>query len=136
MKEKGKYHSMNQKVAEQILETVYYGRNENGCVRFRTFHALDQNNYEVGRITCAFKPVGDNFKGTYESGYAFCSPHDTYSKKVGQALALGRLISPRRTKTFAVRASSSALKLALRDTAFTAAQSEKVGWMQNVAELV
>jgi hypothetical protein len=97
-----KSHSMKVQVAERILENEVYDKEENWGVRFRTFHALDDFGFEIGRVTCAFKPVEEIGiqNGIYNSAFAFCSPNDLYSKKVGQALAFGRLASPRGTNRF------------------------------------
>ena len=91
--------------------------------RFRTFHVLNREQKEIGRITSVKRLDEDN---KYQVAFAFCSPKDRYNKKFGQMIAHGRLINRPKKRYITYDGSVQDLK----DMAIAVASMRGIKWIQ------
>jgi len=90
--------------------------------RFRTFHVLNREQKEIGRIT-SVKRVEEG--GKCLVAFAFCSPKDRYHKKFGQMIALGRLLNRPKKRYVTYEGSVQDLK----DMAIAVASMKGIKWI-------
>jgi hypothetical protein len=120
-------------------------------IKLRTFHALERFEFtpepkyaqligdnfipftttELGKISVAIKKLGNK---TYQAALSFCSPKDTFNRKVGHAIAVGRLKAGK-TFTFSV-GEGDLVKSALKPIIHEYAREHNIGWMRNASDLV
>jgi hypothetical protein len=97
--------------------------------RFRTFHVLNKEQEEIGRITAVKKQEED---GRYLVAFAFCSPKDRYHKKFGQMVALGRLAHKPKKRYVTYNGSVEELK----EMALAVASMKGIGWIEKEKEVI
>jgi len=97
--------------------------------RFRTFHVLNKDHKEIGRITAVKQQDVD---GKYLVAFAFCSPKDHYHKKFGQMVALGRLAHRPSKRYVTFNGSVQELK----DMALAVAEMKGIGWIEKHKEVI
>jgi hypothetical protein len=90
--------------------------------RFRTFHVLNKDKKEIGRITSVKLLTED---GKYLVAFAFCSPKDRYHKKFGQMVAFGRLLNRPKKRYITYDGSVQDLK----DMAIAVAEMKGIKWI-------
>ena len=98
-------------------------------IKFRTFHVLDKDSKEIGKITAARRYDDD---GSVLVAFSFCSPKDRYNKKMGQLRAAGRLLNKpkKRYRTF------NASVQEIRELAIAVAEQHGTKWMKDAKSLV
>ncbi len=137
---------LTSKAARQIVsEGIKEG------IRLRTFHALEKFEFEVtpeykelveasfkpftttelGKISAAVKKIGEK---EYLVALSFCSPKDIFNRKVGHAIAIGRLRANKVVK-FTVD-EGGRIKLALKPIIHEYAYDHGIGWMRKASALV
>lgn len=117
---------MNQRLAREIVQQAALEG-----IRFRTFHVLKWDGYdmiETGKVSVA---VIKNRELDFTAGLAFCSPNDSYSRKVGHALAAGRLDS-KKAVSFSIPEKASSVKEKLKQVVMDYVHNHEIGWMKDV----
>lgn len=129
---------LESKVATQLVRQAL----EDG-VKFRTFHVLDHvlvenldgkvtdETVEVGQVSVAVKKLDDH---NFMAGFAFCSPRDTFWKRGGHVIALGRMNKPSKRVSFTLPSKGTSVKDTLKQLAFENGSS--ISWMNQAKELV
>jgi len=110
------------------METNLEG-NLKDIIRFRTFHVLDDDAKEIGKITAARRFDDD---GSVLVAFSFCSPKDKYNKKMGQLRAAGRLLNKPKKRYRTFNASVQEMK----DLAIAVAEQKGIKWLEKAKTLV
>ncbi|HQO99900.1 MAG TPA: hypothetical protein PL042_04745 [Caldisericia bacterium] len=98
-------------------------------ILFRTFHVLNENAKEIGRVTVAKRFEED---GALKVAFAFCSPKDKYAKKHGQLIAKGRLLNRPKKRFVTYNTSIQELK----DIVSAYAEMRDIKWWKEAKALV